>query len=171
VDTSDDKEIALTFLRAHSVTFLNVVDNSSEAQTLIGQKYRCSGVPLNYILDREGKIAAAWYGIGIESRAVKALNKLGLSISGRIEGGRGYLGVQINGSEKGVLVNGLEPGGPAEKAGVRTGDVIRSVGATPTPDVKSLVAVIGAIKPGEVVVLNVLREGSEIKISVTIGAL
>jgi S1-C subfamily serine protease len=138
---------------------------------LISQKYRCSGVPVNYILDREGKVADAWYGVGIESRAVKALNKLGLGFSSRIEGGRGYLGVQINQSQKGILVTALAAGGPAEKAGVQVGDLIRSVGATPTPDLKSLLAAVAATKPGDVVMLSVLRKGSEIKISVTIGAL
>jgi hypothetical protein len=73
-------------LRKNSVTFLNVVDNSWEAGLLMTQKYRASGVPLNYILDREGKVADAWYG-GKETfpRALKALYKLGIGASNRTD--------------------------------------------------------------------------------------
>ncbi len=63
---SDDKDIALKFLQEYSVTFPNIVNSSrvaqdvffSDYQKLIGQ----SAVPLNYIIDKDGKIADSWYG-------------------------------------------------------------------------------------------------------------
>ncbi len=41
--------------------------------------YRVSGVPLNYIIDREGRVAAAWYGYSKKNRrGMKVLEKLGV---------------------------------------------------------------------------------------------
>ena len=77
-DVSDDKKIALEFLRENSATFPNILDSSAAAQKIAFQGYRVSGVALNYMIDREGKVVDAWYGHekGHE-RAIQALRKLG----------------------------------------------------------------------------------------------
>jgi peroxiredoxin/outer membrane lipoprotein-sorting protein len=62
---ADERSIALTFMKEYNATFPNVLDTSSLAQSVFFdgyQKIGWSGVPLNYIIDREGKVAAAWYG-------------------------------------------------------------------------------------------------------------
>jgi peroxiredoxin len=65
--------------RKHSVTFPNVLDSSDAATKTAFQDYRTSGVPLNYIIDRDGKIATAWYGYEEgDKRGVEALEKLGV---------------------------------------------------------------------------------------------
>ncbi len=76
---SDKKEIALEFLRENSATFRNVIDSSAAAQKSMFQDYRGSGVPLSYIIDKEGKVVDAWYG-GTEEhpRALSVLRKLGV---------------------------------------------------------------------------------------------
>jgi peroxiredoxin len=78
---SDDKQIALEFLRENKATFPTILD-SSEAGTKVGfRDYRASGVPLNYILDRQGKVVDAWYGYEEgHKRALEALQKAGLEI-------------------------------------------------------------------------------------------
>jgi len=46
--------------------------------------YQMNGVPLNYIIDREGKIVEAWYGYEEgHKRALTALEKAGLKLKGR----------------------------------------------------------------------------------------
>ncbi len=80
---SDDKKIAIEFLRENGATFPMVLD-SSEAAVQIGFRgYRMPGVPVNYVIDREGKIAGAVYGYekGHE-RMLAALKKAGLKIEG-----------------------------------------------------------------------------------------
>jgi glutathione peroxidase-family protein len=78
---SDDKQIALEFLRENKATFPTILD-SSEAATQVGfRDYRASGVPLNYIVDRQGKVVDTWYGYEEgHKRALEALQKAGLEI-------------------------------------------------------------------------------------------
>ena len=46
--------------------------------------YKMSGVPLNYIIDREGKMVDAWYGYEKgHKRALTALEKAGLKLEGQ----------------------------------------------------------------------------------------
>jgi peroxiredoxin len=81
---SDDKRIALDFLREHSATFPSILD-SSEAAVKIGfSSYKMSGVPLNYVIDKEGMIVDAWYGYEKgHKRALAALEKAGLKLESR----------------------------------------------------------------------------------------
>jgi len=72
----DDRTIALEFLRENSVTFPNALDTSDAAKATASRHYRSSGVPLNYIIDQEGKVAASWYGYG-HTRAPDVLKTLG----------------------------------------------------------------------------------------------
>ena len=75
---ADDKQIALDFLRENSATFPTILDSSQTANK-VGFDYRASGVPLNYIMDRKGKIADAWYGYEKgHKRALDVLERLGL---------------------------------------------------------------------------------------------
>ncbi len=78
---SDDKKIALEFLRENAATFPTILD-SSEAATKTGfGDYKMSGVPLNYVIDRAGKVVDAWYGYEEgHKRALAALEKAGLKI-------------------------------------------------------------------------------------------
>jgi len=78
---SDDKQIALEFLRENKATFPTVLDSSDAARKTGHQDYRMNGVPLNYILDPQGKVVDTWYGYeeGHE-RALAALKKAGLSL-------------------------------------------------------------------------------------------
>ena len=81
-NVSDDKHIALEFMRDNSATFPNILDSSILAQRTANNGYKMSGVPLTYVIDREGKIADTWYGYDEEShkRGIAVLKKLGLKI-------------------------------------------------------------------------------------------
>ncbi|MBN2134024.1 MAG: TlpA family protein disulfide reductase [Sedimentisphaerales bacterium] len=78
---SDDKEIAKKFLRENSAVFPTVLDASSEAQRIGFDGYKTTGVPLNYIIDKEGKVLDTWYGYEEgHKRALTALEKAGLEV-------------------------------------------------------------------------------------------
>jgi peroxiredoxin len=81
---ADDKQIALDFLRANSATFPCILDSSNAAVKIGFDSYKMSGVPLNYIIDKEGIIVDAWYGYEEgHKRALKALEKSGLELEGQ----------------------------------------------------------------------------------------
>jgi peroxiredoxin len=79
-NTSDVKEIAAELLEQDGVDFPNVLDPSPEAQEAM-RKYETLGmsaVPMNYLIDREGKVIDAWYpSMGGFVRGTTALEKLG----------------------------------------------------------------------------------------------
>ena len=78
-DFADDRQIALDFLSQHSVTFPNIVDTSDEAIKAGFIEYQARAAPVNYLIDREGKIAAAWLGSNEEStQGIDTLAKLGI---------------------------------------------------------------------------------------------
>jgi peroxiredoxin len=82
LNCADKHEIAAALIRKDSVTYPNIVDSSEQARKVIYRGYRMSGVPLNYVIDREGKVVAAWYGYGKRNpRAREVLKKLGFSRS------------------------------------------------------------------------------------------
>lgn len=78
-DASDDKKIALEMLRENGATFPNVIDSSDAAVKIQFRDYRASGVPLNYIIDGDGKIVDTWYGYEEgHRRAMAAVQKVTL---------------------------------------------------------------------------------------------
>jgi peroxiredoxin len=80
INTSDDRQIALDYLKARQVTFPNILDSSEAAYRAFASKYETllgmSAVPLTYVIDRKGKVVDAWYDHQ-EARAKKALKKAG----------------------------------------------------------------------------------------------
>jgi len=76
---------------------------------------------------------------------------------------------RIKKDDKGALVAGVVPGGPAEKAGIEQGDLILAVDHTPTPDVDTLRDLIAATPPGTKVTITLLRRGRKRKVSVELG--
>ncbi|HNU11481.1 MAG TPA: DegQ family serine endoprotease [Rubrivivax sp.] len=102
-----------------------------------------------------------------------------LRSSGRVI--RGRIGVQIGpvtkevaeaigmGRPAGALVQAVEEGQAAEKAGVEAGDIIVKVDGKPVEKSSDLPRMIGSIKPGTKIVLQVFRRGSTRDISLRVG--
>ncbi|MBS1215555.1 MAG: 2-alkenal reductase [Proteobacteria bacterium] len=94
---------------------------------------------------------------------------------------RGYIGVQ--GQEitpdlaesfklpgtNGVLIAGVEPQGPADRAGVKPGDVLLAVGGKPVVDPPAMLNAVAALKPGAKVPLALKREGKDVQVEVEIA--
>jgi serine protease Do len=71
----------------------------------------------------------------------------------------------------GALVNAVEKGGPAEKAGVETGDIIMKFDGKPVSSSNELPRIVGATRPGTKADMEVWRKGSTREITVTVGEL
>jgi len=80
INTADDRQIALDYLKDRGVTFPNILDTSEAANSILREYETLAGmsaVPMTYLIDRDGKVVEAWYGYQ-GGRAEKALKKLGL---------------------------------------------------------------------------------------------
>ncbi len=78
-NNADKPAIAREHLNKHKIAYPSVLDSSEAGiSTGIG-KYKVGAVPTTYVIDRDGKIAAAWIG-GQEDNAkwVELLGKLGI---------------------------------------------------------------------------------------------
>lgn len=94
---------------------------------------------------------------------------------------RGKLGVVIQGMDKdlaqsfgldkpeGALVNSVEQGGPADKAGLQAGDIIQQVDGTKVNESADLPRLIGNHAPGDSVKLKIWRNKANRDISVKLG--
>lgn len=71
----------------------------------------------------------------------------------------------------GALVNMVEPNGPADKAGVKSGDVIVAVDHRAIAQSTDLPRLIGEAKPGQTVILQVVRAGERLDLRVALSEL
>lgn len=102
-----------------------------------------------------------------------------LRATGRVS--RGRIGVVIQevtkeladsfglGKPSGALVNSVEKGGPAEKAGVEAGDIIMRFDGKPVASSSDLPRIVGSTKPGSKVSMLVWRKGATRDVNVVVG--
>src|SRR5579885_910192 len=79
--------------------------------------------------------------------------------------GRSSQTAPIAGLMPGSVVT-VYPGAPAERAGIRSGDVIVGIDGVPASDLKRMIAVETSVKSGSVVRYNVLQSGRPVDIDV-----
>jgi S1-C subfamily serine protease len=94
---------------------------------------------------------------------------------------RGFLGVEIGDLDEGLaaafkapdltgaLVGKVHPDTPAEKGGLRHGDIIRTVNGEEVENAKMLQSAISHMAPGDKVRLTLLREGKEQAVNVELA--
>src|SRR5438093_475422 len=88
-------------------------------------------------------------------------------------GEQGYIGVQIkkNDNGDGLVVVMAIASSPADMAGIRGTDVIVKLNGKKVEELTDFVQAIRDTKPGETVVLAVLRNEKEVEIKVKVGKL
>jgi serine protease DegQ len=95
---------------------------------------------------------------------------------------RGWIGVEPQNLSKelaeslnlpkdttGVLISGVLDGGPADKAGLKPGDVLRQVNGQSVNDVAALLQRIAQTNPGDEVRISLLRKTKEMNIRIQVG--
>jgi S1-C subfamily serine protease len=117
-------------------------------------------------------------GLTIPLAAVAPIVEM-LLTGGRMK--RGYLGIgsqavrlpqaaaQKAGQETGLLVSGVEPGSPADTAGLLLGDILVRFGDAALHDTDDLQAQLGHDSVGKAFALTVLRGGEPKQLTVTVG--
>ena len=71
--------------------------------------------------------------------------------------------------KSGAIVAGVLKGGPADKAGIKPGDILVSVNGQDITDTTRLLNVIAQIKPGTDAKVHLVRKNKEMDLNVMIG--
>ena len=113
-------------------------------------------VPVNIV----SKVVDDFIEFGTVQRAM-----LGVSIADMTA----QLAAQANVAEiDGVFVAGVQKDGPAEKAGIVTGDVIKEINLNPVHNSAGLQEQVNKLRPGEKAVVTVLRDGKQHELIVSL---
>jgi len=116
-------------------------------------------IPINLVkgflpeLKEEGKVTRGWLGVMIQSLTPELAESFGLP------------------SDDGALVSNVIENSPAEKGGIKQGDVIIEFNGEKIGKVKELPTVVASTPPGENVNVKVVREGKELSLAVKIDRL
>ncbi|MBN8530568.1 MAG: DegQ family serine endoprotease [Alphaproteobacteria bacterium] len=99
------------------------------------------------------KIQRGWLGVKIQSVTDEIAESLGLK------------------EARGALVAEVSKGGPAEKAGIKPGDVIVAFNGKPVNEMRRLPRMVAETKIGSKVELSIIRKGGEKTLTLTLGEL
>ncbi|WP_432737634.1 DegQ family serine endoprotease [Maridesulfovibrio sp. FT414] len=102
-------------------------------------------------LKTDHKVSRGWLGVTIQDADEKTAKALGLE------------------QKTGALVNSVNQGDPADKGGIKIGDVILKVDGQLIDDTNDLLRTVAALPPGKKVSVEVWRQGSSKKLYVTLG--
>jgi Do/DeqQ family serine protease len=94
---------------------------------------------------------------------------------------RGWIGVEVQeltpqaaesfklGDTRGALIAGVLRGGPADKAGVKPGDVLYEIEGKPVADPSTMLNVVAALAPGANAHMKLKRKGQDVDAEVSVG--
>ena len=68
---------------------------------------------------------------------------------------------------KGLLINDVQPGGPAEKAGIKSGDVVIQLGVTKINNIYDYTAALNTLKIGQATKVVVMRKKKQVELTIT----
>lgn len=101
----------------------------------------------------KGRIARGYLGLGMQPVRLPGALKSALKLP----------------SDSGVIVITIEPGGPADKAGILIGDVLVAFDGTPIRDTDDVQAVLGPERVGQTVRASAIRGGTLTELAITVG--
>jgi serine protease Do/serine protease DegQ len=179
-----DRTVTVGIISATARTRVGVATYENFIQTDASINPGNSGGPL---LNLDGRV------IGVNTAIVAAGQGIGFAIpinmvrevmAQLVAGGRvvrGWLGVMIQdltedlakgfgvAERAGVLVGGVMPGGPAETAGLRVGDIVVEFDGAQIRETPDLQRRVASVSPGRPLDVVVVREGQRVPVRVTVG--
>jgi Do/DeqQ family serine protease len=100
---------------------------------------------------KSGSVTRGWIGVEVQEITPAVAESFGLP------------------STRGALIAGVLRGGPADKAGVKPGDVLVEVEGRPVADPTSMLNLIAALPPGGSARMKMKRQGQDVNADITIG--
>jgi len=94
---------------------------------------------------------------------------------------RGWIGVEAReitpemgesfrmGASTGVLIEGVLRGGPAERAGLKPGDILVAIEGKPVKDPNSMLNLVAALVPGKPASIRLRRDNKDVDVQVAVG--
>jgi serine protease DegQ len=98
-----------------------------------------------------GSVTRGWFGIDVADVSAELAESLGLK------------------GTRGAIIGQIERGSPADKGGIKLGDVIVAVAGKPVIDVNSTLNAIAEVPPGKTVEVKILRRNQELTLEVMVG--
>jgi len=98
-----------------------------------------------------GSVTRGWLGISMQDMTLELAESFGLD------------------NLDGVVVAGVLKDGPADKAGIKPGDILKAVGNKPVTSSSEILNLVAELPPGETVTLIILRNNKEGSIRVKVG--
>jgi Do/DeqQ family serine protease len=114
-------------------------------------------IPINTVmavereLARSGVVRRGWLGVGIQALGPELAESFGVK------------------GEKGILINNVVPNSPADRGGLRGGDIVTAFGGKPVAGLKEFQKMIAGAAPGSRVSLDILRGGRRAGVTVAVG--
>jgi serine protease Do len=102
-------------------------------------------------LIKSGEAQHPYLGVAVSDLTPQVSNRFGVS------------------AESGALIAKVEPGGPADGAGIRAGDVVTGLDSTDIRSSGDLLSALRQYQPGDKVELTVLRDSQESTLDVRLG--
>jgi serine protease Do len=99
----------------------------------------------------DGKVNRGWLGVSIQDLNPSIAKALNLNPA------------------KGALINEIFDGSPAEKGGMKTGDIVRSINGKAIEDANDLRNTVAALRPGENASFEILRDGKHLSLKINIA--
>lgn len=116
-------------------------------------------IPVNLVMgvvrsiEKTGKVVRGWMGVSAQEITPQIAKAMGLSTT------------------RGALVVEVENGSPAQKAGIKQGDILIAINGNEVRDASSIRLFISEILPGTKVPVRMLRDGKAMTVNVTMGDL
>jgi len=100
---------------------------------------------------QKGSVTRGWIGVGVQDITAELAQSFKLSAA------------------RGVLITQVERGSPADKAGMKPGDILLAVNDRPVADTTTMLNLIASLQPGQQAVVRLSRNQADTDLTVTIG--
>ncbi len=100
---------------------------------------------------RTGSVTRGWIGVEVQDLSAELAESFKLS------------------NIHGTLIAGVLRGGPADKAGIKPGDILVAVETSEVLDSTSMLNLVAALEPGKQATLKILRNRGEMSVKVSVG--
>jgi putative serine protease PepD len=171
---SEDRQVTL----ANTIQTSAPINPGNSGGALADLDSNVIGIPTLAATDQQSGGAAAGIGFAIPSNTVKLIAGQ-LASQGKVSNsGRAALNITAttgfgsSGQPGGVIIVQVQPGGAADKAGLKPQDVITSINGQKITSSSALNDVLAGLKPGDQAKVTVTRaDGSQQTVTVTLGQL